>query len=92
MGNWGFRGVLVFTLVAVSLMALTLPSIVSGVIGVSGDRSAELSGPRSEHLLTPSATYCEVGVTSTFTVAENTEGTYNVEVDGLTEALLHLLH
>ena len=75
MGNWGFRGVLVFTLVTVSLMALTLPTIVSGVIGVSGDRSAELSSQGSEHLLKSSAGNCEMSVTSTFTVVDNAKGT-----------------
>jgi hypothetical protein len=73
-GNWGFGGVLVFTLVVVSLMALTLPSIVSGIIGVSGDRSTELSSQGSEHLLKSSAGNCEISVTSTFTVVDNTKG------------------
>jgi len=74
-GNWGFRGVLVFTLVIVSLMALALPSIVSVVAGVSGDRSAKLSSQGSEHLLKSSVGNCEISVTSTFTVVDNTKGT-----------------
>jgi hypothetical protein len=73
MSTWGFRGVLVFTLVVVSLMALTLPLIVSGVIGVSGGRSAELSSQVSEPQLKSSAGNCEISVTSTFTVVGNAQ-------------------
>lgn len=73
MGTCSFKSILVFILVAVSLMALTLPSIVSGIIGVSGDHSAELSGQGSNQLAAHSSDSCEVSVTSTFTVAENTK-------------------
>lgn len=73
MGNRGFRGVLVFTLVAVSLMALALPSIVSGIAKVSEDRSTELSSRSNGTPLKSSAGSCEVGVTSTFTVVDNTQ-------------------
>lgn len=72
MGTRDFRGVLVLTLVVVSLMALALPSIVSGVAGVSGDRPAKLSGQGSEPQLKSSAGNCEISVTSTFTVVDNT--------------------
>jgi hypothetical protein len=75
-GTWGYKGVLAFMLVVVSLMVLILPSVSSGVIRVSGDRSAGLSGQRINRLVVHSSDSCEVGVTSTFTVAENTEWTY----------------
>jgi hypothetical protein len=73
--NHGHKGVLAFMLVVVSSMLLILPSVSSRAIGVSGNRLAELSSPRSNQLVTPSSDSCEVGVTSTFTVVENTEGT-----------------
>jgi hypothetical protein len=73
--NCGYKGVLAFTLVVVLSMVLILPSVSSGAIRVSGDRLAELSSPRSNQLVAPSSDSCEVSVTSTFTVAENTEGT-----------------
>jgi hypothetical protein len=70
-GTWSFGGILVLTLVVVSLMALTLSSIVSDIVGASGDRSAKAStqyggtsGSRAGN--------CEISVTSSLTVVENT--------------------
>jgi len=67
-GNCGYKGVLAFLIVVASFLVLILNSVGSGVIGVSGNRSAELSSPRSNQLVAPSPDSCEASTTSTFTV------------------------
>lgn len=71
--TFGHRRVLVFIIVVASFMVLVFQSAGPCAGKVSGN-SAKQSNPSSNHLVTPSSSYCNAGVTSTFTVVNNTKG------------------
>jgi len=89
-GTYSYKGVFTFLIVVVSFMVLVLHSADSSASRVSRIYSAKLSSPRSNQLVIHSPDSCEDSTTSTFTVAENTEGTtISMPIEGKPRCLTH---